>query len=474
MKKCTVIMLVFALVVSAPLLAQKGGTEVPGSPQNSETYTEVKQYFKSVWNFDLTNVYWGDLHAHSSASRDASFMNALAPKDALNYARTVEKMDFATLTDHSESSTMEWGELLAAKRSMNQENEFIVFPGYEYTNTYSLKPIMGSILGYGHKHVLFKDINLNPSETPRCGSKFVSSRREAKDYVHTSTAPQLWNSLEKQGHEGNVLTIAHCIGQTGGQSEGQSEDAEGPLGDLETKDHRTDMSFVNDRFLRHIEIYSKWGNSEGPPHPEAEFNNSSTADFPPGHDAELFADSLCIRHVLYEKWVKDGNPGYILGFVGGTDTHLGKPGSNCEESLPNGSKIMKYEGTITGIVASELSRSSIWEGLWNRHTLANLTVPEGEKRTPVLFAVEAGQNKYFMGESGSHNGNVTVYVLAGERTNKIEVLVNGVIAETIDDRSAKVQLNLSSDNQRRHFIYIRLWETDQLLTYSSPVYLSIN
>jgi hypothetical protein len=65
--------------------------------------------------------------------------------------------------------------------------------------------------------------------------------------------------------------------------------------------------------------------------------------------------------------------GYRLGFVGGTDSHAGRPGSPW--SSPAGLDTRAHAGGgITGVVCGELTRSSIWHALMARRCYATTSV----------------------------------------------------------------------------------------------------
>lgn len=73
--------------------------------------------------------FFSDLHSHTSYSD-----GALIPTDAHDYARNVAKLDVFSLTDHLESvDDIEWSDTREVAQKANDEGEFVVIPGLEWT-----------------------------------------------------------------------------------------------------------------------------------------------------------------------------------------------------------------------------------------------------------------------------------------------------------------------------------------------------
>jgi hypothetical protein len=81
------------------------------------------------------DVFFGDLHAHSALSNDAtgdidSFFTT---------ARDVAHLDFVVLSDHNIFLTEhEWLILKATAAAYNDEGRFVTFSGYEWTNRWHM------------------------------------------------------------------------------------------------------------------------------------------------------------------------------------------------------------------------------------------------------------------------------------------------------------------------------------------------
>ena len=113
------------------------------------------------WAEPLEQVYWGDLHVHTSYSVDA-FISGMAPgryvDEAGQYALFCSRLDFYSVTDHAEmlTNTNYWPEAIRAAHNFsvqsaqppdqNGDPRAVVFTGWEWTNSYR----------YGHKNVILK------------------------------------------------------------------------------------------------------------------------------------------------------------------------------------------------------------------------------------------------------------------------------------------------------------------------------
>ena len=420
------------------------------------------EWFAQTYGLTLDHIHWGEFHAHTSYSVDAAVCDALSPSQAYAYADSDQEsgLDFVGLSDHAEMPNDDavpeqdenlWASLLrlgqeATREGAGEPDPFIVFPGWEYTNTYGMGGLFTSETGYGHKNVVFRNFDSVPSA--RFGAFNVVSPLEAED------AQELWEKLADfgpacDGCPGDVLTIVHTPAQKG---------------TVDAHDHRTDWNVMNPDFVRHVEIISKWGNSEGFPPEDAACDQN---DEPFDHDADAIDPDSAVRQILYEHWIEDGNSDFILGFVGGTDTHDGTPGSpdpsNCD-ALPG-----ELRGGITGIVSQKSDRDSLWENLWDRHTQASTA---GGK-TAVLFAVACGDESALMGETIQCNQEAEIMVYAEGSVDYLEIVINGCLADKVDG-STLYRYSLPIDADQRGYIYVRAIRNNGTtldMTWTSPVYL---
>ncbi len=439
-------------------------------PEEAPDEAAMARYFQSRFHLGPENIFWGDLHAHSLFSYDAAFGvcgPANGPAEALQYARDPlgGGLDFVSLTDHAEApphvlcppqDSDLWKSLLRIGREADNEDPekgkpFLVFPGWEYTNTRGLAPLLGSFQGYGHKCVLFRDPDKVPDTRAASWMTGPGSRvlaREAKD---------LWSYLEgfrpaRAGDEGTALTIPHTASMKGVSS---------------LQDHRNDWQVVDQDFVRHVELCSKWGSGEGPAPPSASCvldDADQLLDYEPEENDE----TVSVRTLLYDRWVLEGNPDFCLGFVGGTDNHVGEPG-NATQMQCGSELILEHRGCVTGVAAQAFTRAAVWSALWNRHTLA---ATSGPVRLALLVAAETGRGEVLMGGRVAHDGSVRLRAWAGSAAEQIELILDGCLCETARGNILDRAIALGPG---RHYLYVRAWSEDaggvRSESWSSPVYL---
>ncbi len=470
--------LLFSAILIGSGIAVCQGVNADPPPQES--------YFVAQFGVGLDDIYWGEFHAHStyssdsvSASQASTVYNAA---EAYDYARYEQGLDFVALSDHAEmvdrtrmpfrhriKGMSMWESLQATGLEHNDEVDdgdgvFIIFPGYEYTNTHGAKWLMGSCEGYGHKNVFFK--NLETLDSPcRYGAMRLNLGLPPLPIpCFANTAYDLYDALDDlrpsvAGTPGDVMIIVHTPANTG-----DAEDIDEGGGSL---DHRTDWDALDPDFVRHIEIFSKWGNSEGPI--PVGLDGVCDEDEVYGYEPDIpnVAKLATTRTVLCDRWVVQGDPQFVLSFLGGTDVHSGKPGYYDDNGL------MAFEGAVTGVVSAELSRDGLWSALWDRHTLA-CTTSRNQNRIAMLLGVETASGHLMMGDLGAHTGVVTVHGVADPDVHQIDIIVDGCLYMSIAGNEVQETLTLDPG---RHFIYLRANWTDNGVedkegrVWSSPVYL---
>ncbi|MCH7643677.1 MAG: CehA/McbA family metallohydrolase [Myxococcales bacterium] len=130
---------------------------------------------------DGQNVFWGDLHGHTSLSDGTGTV-----EDYFIYARDVSALDVVAITDHDHWGMLQldrhpefWEETKAQTRRFHQPGRFVTLLGYEWTNWI-----------HGHRHVLYFEDE---------GEIYSSI---SLDY---ETPTQLWDALRGK----RALTFAH-------------------------------------------------------------------------------------------------------------------------------------------------------------------------------------------------------------------------------------------------------------------------
>ena len=204
-------------------LRQEFGTVTVIDRENSFIGRSNPFIFKKDLSFpyNLYRLYWGDLHIMNGAF---SATQAWKPEDYYRYAIDIG-LDFAAVTDicresafrdvDTKISEKEWENIKKASRRFYQPGKFVTFPAYEYNER---------AIG-GDRNVYFLD------------------EEEAELYCWDdpkySNPEKLWRTLEGK----KAMTIPH---HTACMMIGQNWNYHSP--DLQ----------------RLVEIYSEWGNSEGP------------------------------------------------------------------------------------------------------------------------------------------------------------------------------------------------------------------
>jgi len=170
------------------------------------------------------NLYWGDVHWHSTYSQDVGITNATL-EYGLYYSYDVANMDFCIPTDHDicgihakgpPFNSETWQEYINKVNSFHRAGVFATLVAYEWTSRL-----------YGHKNVY----------TPRNYLKLIPNmiEKDGKGYIRSPY--HLWDSFRDE----DVVTVPHHVAQYN-------------IG--------TDWDYHNEEKQRLVEIYSHWGNGE--------------------------------------------------------------------------------------------------------------------------------------------------------------------------------------------------------------------
>ena len=267
-------------------------------------------------------VYWGEIHVHSSVSHDGVF----SPEFCCRYARDVARLDFFALTDHSESPETRLGstavgrespdwpvpdvlqeQVRSAIRRHHAPGEFVTFFAYEYdgrrtgqVNVYHMDENEGFVCGR----------NCQESRPPDTPTK-LCARLNGKDAVVIPHHPAY-------ARDGMGFAWEHFVPE----------------------------------WMPVAEIYSsRHGSSEyaGCPRCLGPFDASRSIQ------AQLAL-------------------GRRFGFTAGTDSHIGMAARRLNMAggpHQRGPERVKYNsGGLTGVFARDLSRSAILEALRSRRCYA--------------------------------------------------------------------------------------------------------
>ncbi len=173
--------------------------------------------------------------------------------------------------------------------------------------------------------------------------------------------------------------------------------------------------------------------------------------------------------------------GFLVGFVGGTDTHRGQPGSRRYPVAGLDPDYVKTGG-LTAVLARRLTRKDIWESLWNRRCYATTG-----KRILLSFFL----NKNIMGsiipmkKQDTYKRRVLEIRVVGTNDiesitivrNNVDIYTRKAKGEMInftysdEEKPEKINLISGKDGEKILFYYIRVKQADKEMAWSSPVWL---
>jgi len=363
-----------------------------------------------------SKIFWGDLHRHSTLGKDAN----LTPAHVYRYSRRVDLLDFASLSEHDyfdywglPLAPEEWRALLEINDRHNIPGQFVTISGYEWSS-----------LRQGHRNIYWA-----PGETARL-----------YPYSEVPTAEELQQALG----ESRCLVIPH-------HSAWRFMHANIPY-------NWGDPGWEQQRL---VEIYSKHGSSD-------HFHDP----YPIHHDETPFFVYLfgAKSNRAYEgsgSYVREAlAKGYRFGFIGGSDSHWARGGRAFGTGVTR-----DYKPGLQAVYAPELSRESLFEAMWQRHTYAT---------TGARILVDFRVNGHLMGSEISSGGkspliSYTVYGTAPlEGVELWKYSSSGGYEPTYFP--AEGQLNLTgelSDPGYREsaFYFLRVVQSDGHLAWASPIWV---
>lgn len=361
-----------------------------------------------------TALKWGDPHAHSNLSHDGcedpdadcGNRGAYPGEDFFDNA-VAEGLDFAATTDHAEWNEIRvdgevawllWDETLAQVEDARvyEDQGFVPLLGYEWTNFVNPFDILDEgddaedfpdDFDRGHKTVLFRGTDV--CERYRIG------------------APALTDTFAK-GDSGLVYVLDddRPIAATVEDLLIQFEVAQDECGteDLFTFFHHTAYKLPNP---------VSWSLETNIPDSDVEMlvevasEHGSSECRDPSQDGCGFWVNEEAEHIWWGSIQEALTQGHRLGFLGGSDSHDGRPGSLDEAStvaafwdangdgIPDTACQQFQTGALTGVwVEGEFDRDSLWEGLTARRTLAT-TGPRGRV---ALVALDQTGTPYLPGD----------------------------------------------------------------------------
>jgi hypothetical protein len=356
-------------------------------------------------------LYFGDIHIHSQWSFDGR----VHPDYCYFYARDALNLDFACLTEHDPSDAV-WERVKAKAKEFYEAGRFATMSAYEWT---------GSNLREGHKNVYYRDW-----EGPILRSNYHPER------AGTTSAADLWSKLRQAGKSGqDTMTIPHH-----------------PV----AKMFPVPWEHYDAEFQRCVEVYSSWGNSEYPLGPrQLQPRQSQASGIAPGH------------------FVQDGlSAGQRLGFVGGSDSHSGRPGypghsRTYYESGYTHWEPHNYTGGTTGVYAEDLTREAVFDAIRNRRCYATTG-----KRIVVDFKIDGHwMGEEFRSRSAPH---IAVKVVGTAPIASVTVVKNNQDYLRVEGEGTEVQFEFDKTEPPREtdFYYVRVVQQDFEMAWASPIWIS--
>jgi hypothetical protein len=261
-----------------------------------------------IWVCDTlgAGLYFGDIHSHGAASRDA------VGRDRYKYARYARGLDFFSSSDHADHGRTVFG--IRADRWMEQMLEVL-----QYHQPGVFVPFMGLENSYnqpsGHYTVLFSFKDEDIFDIPNWPR------------TQYPTIQSLWQAADDQGFR--ILTNPHHSGKIFNSNlEGSGCVNCNTFGG----------NFVNREKKRMVEVYSQHGQSELY-NPNSNLAYETRGNLFRSANGPFYAQNA---------WAL----GERLGTIAGTDNHTGHPGSN-----PEG---------IAAVWTDGLNRDSVFQALYDR------------------------------------------------------------------------------------------------------------
>ncbi len=347
-------------------------------------------------------VYWGDTHGHTGLSDGKG-----TPADYFAHARDVAKLDFVILTDHDFGNASpwrmpkeNWQATQAAAEAATTEGRFVAIAGYEWTS--QPKYWSGFSNGVGSEHLF--------PGPPR----FYNH----KNVYFTNEVDYLFSAKDAAFQTPDMLAAA--VRHAGGliQNNHPSTDAE-----------------CREQFKYDPDWSSVIANTE------------------------MLADAIRYKGKTYrvngERVVREFLArGGKTGFVGGTDSHEGKPASR------------------TAVLASSLTRDGIFDALGHRRNYA-----VSNARIVLDFRISG----HFMGEEIRIAGKprLAVTVQGTARIKEIVVVRDGVVCHRTTPRRERTRFDWVDKAFRvSSYYYVRVTQADRdengnpSRAWSSPIWVS--
>lgn len=169
--------------------------------------------------------------------------------------------------------------------------------------------------------------------------------------------------------------------------------------------------------------------------------------------------------------------GYHIGFIGGSDTHLGRPGTPSFSSWRKRRSDIRVG--ITAVIANELTRDSLWTAMKNRNTYAT---------TGTRMLLDFRINHLLMGDrailSGREPPRIHIRALAPAPVVHVAVIKNGTVFREFSPNTHFFEMSLTEEKPFAHslpcvseecdlhsYYYVRVTQEDGQQAWASPIFL---
>jgi len=341
------------------------------------------------------NIYFGDPHVHTQLHRDWEINEPDDLDLAYEFARDVTALDFVAITDHGSWMTDDEWQLNTEKAAQYDEpGRFVTFVAYEWEGT-SLYPAMVGCprdqKQYGHRNVYFSG-DSGPLIRSRDGC---------------APSDQRWERLEtamQEGLLGRALTIPHHPSVW--------------------PDVQMNWDYFDPQYDRLVEIVQFRGSSE----------------YEPGEKGQ--PDPASVQAALAR--------GYVLGFVGGSDNHLGQAGV--------------LQG-LSAILAPELTRDALFEALYERHTYAT---------TGARMLIDFRGDGHPMGSQYQADAMPLLVgrVVGTASISRLDIVKDNVDVHSLTDVGQDVMFGWEDlEFGGSAFYYLRVTQGDGEMAWTSPIWV---
>lgn len=329
-----------------------------------------------------------------------------APEELHTFARDETFFDFFALTDHTEIlSDGQWEYIKYVCNQFNEPYRFVTFNGGEWTS-------MSSKYGrgvYGHHNFIYPG-----NDGPILRSSDLDNNNLEK----------LFSNVKLHGG----IVMADHPGSAGWGSD-------------------WNHNYKND-VVRLVEVYN---------------GGSHEMDSGPGREYV----SQRIKKPNDGNFVVDGfKKGLKFGVTGVGDTHDGRPGDHLHSLQPTPGYSEALGPGLTGVWADSLTRESIFEALYNRHTYATTN-----NRTWLKYSI----NGELMGSeiNSSDDLDFQIIVSSNFKILMIELIEDGEVVKSVQPNDFKAVWEFRERGTKNStWYYVRVAMENEQLACSSPIWIN--